>query len=453
MNWARLSKLITGAAIAIIGLANANALPASASTVLTVAYPSVCAFDSGPLATEWWSQVKTDFTNEYPGVTVQYIPIPGSYQDFVDKLSSLYRSPSTAPDVAEMPSADLGVWSSSGYLLSMNTYLNSSSWFHDFPKVIQREGEFDGSIYAVSAGENDSGLMYNKVLFKEAGIPVPWKPTTWQDIITAAERIKRTAPSVTPLWLNAGTGSGTDGLLQGINNFIVGSSTPTIQTKSGQMVVDSSGIRAALGFYHEVYAAGLGASKSALFSSNALVSPLSLFRSGKLAIAVAANSYGNNWTKFIGAPYWPRAGKTIGVARLPNEAGTGFASTLSGWDLAISSQTSVPQTAYDFINVAQGMTNMIDAANWAGWVPPVRSDWSVPRYVNFASPYNAAFAQILPYGTETPPSANYPIWAQGMGEATGDFVENPRTTLAEALRTLETYVTHQLGASGVASLS
>ncbi len=179
-----------------------------------------------------------------------------------------------------MPSADLGVWSSSGYLLSMNTYLNSSSWFHDFPKVIQKEGEFDGSIYAVSAGENDSGLMYNKVLFKEAGIPVPWKPTTWQDIITAAERIKRTAPSVTPLWLNAGTGSGTDGLLQGINNFIVGSSTPTIQTKSGQMVVDSSGIRAALGFYHEVYAAGLGASKSALFSSNALVSPLSLFRSG-----------------------------------------------------------------------------------------------------------------------------------------------------------------------------
>lgn len=453
MSHAGLSKLIAGAVIAFIGVANASTLPASASTVLTVAYPSVCAFDSGPLATEWWNQVKTDFTNEYPNVTVQYIPIPGSYQDFVDKLSSLYRSSSTAPDVAEMPSADLGVWSSSGYLLSMNAYLQTSTWFHDFPKVIQGEGEFDGSIYGVSAGENDSELMYNKLLFKEAGIPVPWKPTTWQDIVTAAARIKRAAPSVTPLWLNAGTGAGSNGLLQGINDFIVGSSTPAIQTKNGQMVIDSAGIRAALGLYHQVYADGLGASKSALLSPNALVDPLSLFRNGRLAIAVAANSYGNSWTKFIGAPYWPKAGKTIGVARLPNESGTGFASTLSGWDLAISSQSSVPQTAYDFINVAQSSTNMIDAANWAGWVPPVESDWSVPRYTNFASPFSADFAKTLPYGTETPMSANYPIWAQGMGEATGDFVEDPRTTTAQALRTFETYMTHQLGASGVATIS
>jgi multiple sugar transport system substrate-binding protein len=453
MKRAGVSKLIAGAAIAFIGVANANTLPASASTVLTVAYPSVCAFDSGPLATEWWNQVKTDFTNEYPNVTVQYMPIPGSYQDFVNTLSSLYRSSSTAPDVAEMPSADLGVWSSSGYMLSMNTYLKTSSWFHDFPKVIQGEGEFGGNIYAVSAGENDSGLMYNKALFKEAGIPVPWKPATWQDVITAAARIKRTVPSVTPLWLNAGTGSGTNGLLQGINDFIVGSTTPTIQTKSGQLVINSPGIRAALGFYHQVYADGLGASRSALFSPTAVTSPLSLFRDGRLAIAVAPNSYGNNWTKFVSAPYWPRAGKTIGVARLPNESGAGYASTLSGWDLAISSQTSVPQTAYDFINVAQGSTNMIDAANWAGWVPPVQSDWNLPRYTNFASPYNADFAKTLPYATETPTSADYPIWAQGMGEATGDFVENPRTTVAEALRTFESYMTHQLGPSAVATLS
>jgi multiple sugar transport system substrate-binding protein len=453
MKHAWLSKLIAGAAIGFIGVANASTLPAGASPVLTVAYPSVCAFDSGPLATEWWNQVKTDFTNEYPNVTVQYIPIPGSYPDYVDKLSSLYRSPSTAPDVAEMPSADLGVWSSSGYLLPMNTYLKTSSWFHDFPKVIQGEGEFDGNIYAVSAGENDSGLMYNKVLFKKAGIPVPWKPMTWQDVITAAVRVQRAAPSVMPLWLNAGTGSGADGLLQGINDFIDGSSTPTIQTKNGQLVIDSAGIRAALDFYHQVYADGLGASKSAILSPNALIDPLSLFRSGRLAIAVAPNSYGNSWTKFISAPYWPAAGKTIGVARLPNESGTGFASTLSGWDLAISSETSAPQTAYDFINVAQGSTNMIDAANWAGWVPPVQSDWSLPRYKNFAPFFNADFAKALSYGTETPPSANYPIWAEGMSEATGDFVENPRTTVAQALRGFEAYMTHQLGASGVASLS
>jgi hypothetical protein len=34
---------------------------ASGSTTITVAFPSVYAFDTGPLATKWWNQVKADW--------------------------------------------------------------------------------------------------------------------------------------------------------------------------------------------------------------------------------------------------------------------------------------------------------------------------------------------------------------------------------------------------------
>jgi multiple sugar transport system substrate-binding protein len=108
--------------------------------------------------------------------------------------------------------------------------------------------------------------------------------------------------------------------------------------------------------------------------------------------------------------------------------------------------------AYNFINVAQDPTNLIDAANWAGWVPPVKSDWALPAYTNFAPPYNADFAKILPYSTETPTSANYSVWVQGMGEATGMFVQNPKTTVSQALSTMVNYVTQQLGNNAVATL-
>jgi multiple sugar transport system substrate-binding protein len=455
MKYKGLSKLITmGATLALVGVAAGGVLSANASSkeTLTVAYPSVYAFDTGPLATQWWNQVKAGFNKEYPNVTVQYIPIPGSYQDVVNKLSLLYRSSSTAPDVAEMPSAQIGLWSSSDYLAPMNKFLGTSAWFKEFPKVIQGEGEFNGKIYAVNVGENDSALMYNMKMFKKAGIPVPWKPKTWQDIVTAAAKIKKALPGVTPLWLNAGTGSGANGLLQGINNFIVGSSTPTIQTSSGKMVVSSPGIKAALGFYQQVYSKGLGASETALFSPSAVTAPLALFQTGKLAIAVGSNYYGGNWTKFISAPHWPQAVQTMGVANLPTEAGGGLASTLAGWDLAISSHTPDAQMAYNFINVAQDPTNLIDAANWAGWVPPVKSDWALPAYTNFAPPYNADFAKILPYSTETPTSANYSVWVQGMGEATGMFVQNPKTTVSQALSTMVNYVTQQLGNNAVATL-
>ena len=455
MKYKGLSKLITmGATLALVGVAAGGVLSANASSkeTLTVAYPSVYAFDTGPLATQWWNQVKAGFNKEYPNVTVQYIPIPGSYQDVVNKLSLLYRSSSTAPDVAEMPSAQIGLWSSSDYLAPMNKFLGTSAWFKEFPKVIQGEGEFNGKIYAVNVGENDSALMYNMKMFKKAGIPVPWKPKTWQDIVTAAAKIKKALPGVTPLWLNAGAGSGANGLLQGINNFIVGSSTPTIQTSSGKMVVSSPGIKAALGFYQQVYSKGLGASETALFSPSAVTAPLALFQTGKLAIAVGSNYYGGNWTKFISAPHWPQAVQTMGVANLPTEAGGGLASTLAGWDLAISSHAPDAQMAYNFINVAQDPTNLIDAANWAGWVPPVKSDWALPAYTNFAPPYNADFAKILPYSTETPTSANYSVWVQGMGEATGMFVQNPKTTVSQALSTMVNYVTQQLGNNAVATL-
>ena len=437
------------AASAVTGPLTAGA---SAKITITVAYPSVYAFDTGPLATKWWNQVKADFVKKYPNVAVQYIPIPGSYNDVVNKLSLLYRSKSTAPDVAEMPSAQIGLWASSGYLLPMNSFLKSASWFQNYPKVIQGEGEFSGKIYAVNDGENDSMLMYNQAMFKKAGIALPWKPSTWQDIITAAKKIKKALPGVIPLWANAGTGSGANGLLQGINNFIVGTPTPTIQTSSGKMVVDSPGIVDALTFYHEIYADGLGAPVSDLFSPNAVTDPLSLFKEGKLAMAIGSNYYGGNWTKTINAPYWPQATKNMIAVPIPKYSGGGVASTLAGWDLAISSSTKNAKAAFDFVNVAQDQTNLIDAANWAGWVPPDQRDWTVPLYTNFAPPYNAQFAKVLPYATESPTSANYSVWVQGMGEATGQLAQSPGTTVQQALSTFESYVTNQLGSSAVTKL-
>ncbi|MGH3733451.1 MAG: ABC transporter substrate-binding protein [Acidimicrobiales bacterium] len=455
MKHARPPRLISaGIALAIMGAAMAGALPASASTqsTLTVAYPSVCAFDSGPLATKWWDQVKVDFSEAYPNVTVKYIAIPGSYQDYVNSLSALYRSASTAPDVAELPSAQLDQWSSSDYLLPLNSYLKTSSWFRKYPKVIKEEGEFNGKIYAVNAGENDNALMYNEAIFKKVGIAVPWTPTSWQDIITTAKRIKSRMANVTPLWLDGGTDSGEVGLLEGINNFIAGSSTPTIQTLAGKMVIDSPGIRAALGFYRQVYADGLGPSERALLNPNAAADLPSLLKAGKIGIAIGSNADGGDWTKLVGTPYWPRAASTIGVASLPNEAGTGIASALSGWDLAISSRAPDPKTAYDFISVAQEPSNVVDSADWAGWVPPVKSDWALRGYTKFAPPFSADFAKIVRHGIETPTSPKYPIWAQGMNEATGEFVDNPNTSVGQALRTLEKFVTEQLGSASVTTL-
>jgi multiple sugar transport system substrate-binding protein len=425
---------------------NSSVSPSSGKAkVIKVAYGSTYVFDTAGLTTKWWSQVAKQFEAQNPGIKVQLVPIPGSYNDIVNKLSLLYRSPSTAPDVAEIPTGQIGLWQSSGYLRPLDSFLPSTSWWSKFPTVVQSEGQYNGHTYAVDQGENDSAMLYNKQMFQKAGLPVPWKPKNWNDILVAAKKLKSALPGVVPLWLNAGSGSGANGLLQGINNFIVGTSTPKIQDGS-KWVVDSPGIRDSLTFMKSVYSQGLGASETALFSPNAVTTPLTLFAKGKLAMAVGSNYFTGNWTKFIGAPYWAQAAQTMGVAPIPTESGGGIASTLGGWDYAMSAHSGNPDAAFKLINVMENQQNSIDAANWAGWVTPNKDYWTAPAFTTFA-PYQSLFAQILAHATLTPSSSAYSIWVQGMGNATGQLVQNPSTSVGTAVNTLSSYVSNQLNGS------
>lgn len=449
----RVAALAMAAAVGVAGCGGATHAAASGSgdaKVIKLAYGSTYVFDSDQLTNQFYNQVKQQFEAQNPGIKVQLVPIPGSYTDIVTKLSLLYRSSSTAPDVAELPTAQIGEWASSGFLAPLNTYLKSASWWAGFPGVVQSEGTIGGRVYAVNQGENDFALYYNKTMFQKAGLPVPWTPHTWNDILAAATKIKQTLPGVIPLWMMAGSASGAIGVMQGITNLLVGSSTPTIQSGS-KFVVDSPGIRASLTFLKEAATEDLTAPVSRLFSPNADVAPQYLFPQGKLAISFGGNFLAPNWKKSISAPYWQDGPQTIGITPLPNEAGTGYASTLGGWDYAMSADSGNPSAAFKLISLMENDQNSIDAANWAGFVPPNESTWTLPAFADFW-PGITQFGTILRHSTLLPSSSNYPIWAQGMGNATGEIVQNPTTSVNAAVNTLSSYVSNQLGTSSTEKL-
>src|SRR4051812_18194418 len=66
-----------------------NAEPTGSYT-LKVAYSSDYVFDTADFAKKWWTQVGAQFKAAHPKATVQFVPIPGSYNDIVNKLSLLY---------------------------------------------------------------------------------------------------------------------------------------------------------------------------------------------------------------------------------------------------------------------------------------------------------------------------------------------------------------------------
>jgi multiple sugar transport system substrate-binding protein len=426
--------------------------PASAQTI-KVAYSSSYVFDEDADSVTYWNDIKKQFEAAHPGVTLVLEPHGGSDTDEMNALALEFRSVSTAPDVIQLPTTYVGEFESSGYLLGLNKYVDGSAFWPRFPKNIQDEGRIDGDVYAVDIGENNTGIYYNKAMLQEAGIPVPWAPKSWDDILTAARAVKEKVPGVAPLWIAAGTSAGPTGVLQGSGALIYASKTPVIfDPKTRKYVIDSPGLREVLQFYKDVYSGGLGGQLSDLFSPKAVAVPVGLMAEKKLAIALGSNWYGGAWKEKN--RYWPTASTEAGATALPTSQGQapGQSGTLGGWDMAVSAGTKHPDLAWALVDLLQQRNSMVFLANKAGFVPPDTEVAKAPDYINYAPPFNGEFADFLPYDQMLPADEGFAVWARGMEEATGQIAQDPSTSVEAALKTLHDTVVDQLGPDQVETM-
>src|SRR5258708_98292 len=105
-------------------------------------------------------------------------------------------------------------------------------------------GSSAGSGSGSSVTSTRTGLYYKAMLIK-AGVKMPGDPTTWQQILQVAAKVRAANPGVWPLWVGAGVAAGPTNVLQGSGNLIFGSSdTAMFDAKTNKWVVNSSGIRA-----------------------------------------------------------------------------------------------------------------------------------------------------------------------------------------------------------------
>jgi multiple sugar transport system substrate-binding protein len=312
------AAIATLGALAVSTLVGASAVAAGASTKvaqdssssISVLYTNNYVFDSDALAAKWWGSIAKQWKALDPSIKLTLLGTGGTDVDEMNKAAVLFRSPSETPCVIQLPTTYVGEFAGSGYLASLNSLVsgpNAPAFWTGMPKAVQQISTIGGTVYAVNAGNNDSGILYNKVMLKKAGVPLPWVPKTWQDLITVAQQVHKAEPKLYALWAAAGVGAGPTNVLQGIGNLIDGSTNPVmIDPKTGKWVVNSPGLKATFQFYQELYADGLGAPTSQLFPSDSVGQPPLLMEQGKLAIAIGSNWYTGDWLPGAGAP-WPQA--------------------------------------------------------------------------------------------------------------------------------------------------
>ena len=445
----------------LLACAQNSTTPAASSDnltgTITVAYSTTYVFDADETSVIWWNKVKSEFEQQYPKAHLNLQGFNGTDVDLVNKVALEYKSASTTPDVFMLPSGYVGQWVASDYFLPLDQYVNDPNqapFWKSFPKVIQDESRINGKVYAVNTGENNTAIYYNNAMLTKAGITLPWQPKTWDDVLTAARAVKASNQGVVPLWVGAGTSAGAGGVLQGAANLVYGSSTPTIfDYNTKKWVVDSPGLREVMSFYKSVYSEGLGASTSDLFSPKAVGRPVVLLKDHQLAIAVGSNWFADAWTEQN--RNWPTAAKEASAVPLPTSKGQapGSASTLGGWAIGISKATQHPSLSWGLLKIMESDDNQTYIANRAGFVPPSQTVATSLGFLDFAPPFNQAFAAALPNSKLVPSEQeNYPAWVQGIGQATGQIAQDPTTSVDAAIKILHDAVANQAGPDKVETL-
>lgn len=428
---------------------------AEAATV-KVAYSLDWTFSDPKLAKKWFGDIKTQFEAAHPGDKMQLIPIPGTYSDFITKLSLLYNSPDTRPDIVEYFDINVGQFAGSGLLSPLDNRLGNASWWKDTPKSVQDSGKYDGKVYAVAQGINTYGILFDRTITEKAGLPKNWSPKNWSDILSAARAIKKSSPKAWPLYVMTGTAQGTFGVVAGPGLLLEASSTPTIyDTKTQKWVVDSKGIREVLNFYRTASAEGLLAPTSQIMDPNGATHPAQDLHDHKVGITFAGDWIPVFWSKDICSPCWDDKDHTIGFAKVPTSEGQapGTAASFNGVDLSMSKDPANPDLVWAAIDLMQQKANLEKIAAWVPVVPAPTSMLNDPKYLDLTQPpFQAAFAEVGPESTSMPSQPEFPIWGNAFQQATQAMVLHPKTSIDDGVKILRNYMASQVGADKLETL-
>jgi multiple sugar transport system substrate-binding protein len=396
--------------------------------------------------------VKKEYEAAHPGYTVDLQPINAQENDYYTKLTLMNRSSSTAPDVMYEDTFLINSDIQAGYLAPIDSYLaNWADWNQFTPAAKSAAVGTDGKTYGVPMGTDTRGLFYNKTLFAKAGIPLPWHPKTWADILAAARQIKAKLPGVTPINVYSGKGAGEGATMQGLEMLLYGTNNQLYDQSSKKWTPSTPGMLDALNFIKTVYTTGLGPDvQDALNPNFGNTVSGQWIPQGKLAIDLDGSWLPSSWLPSGQTP-WAAWSSTMAATPMPTEYGQapGATSMSGGWVMSVGSHAPDKQAAFDFIALAENQANQLNYDVTAGQIA-VRNDVAAaPQYLQ-TNPLNGFFTSLTKVTHYRPA---YPIYPQisDQIQVAMEAVMTGQSSPSSAMSSLAQQVSSLAGSSNVAS--
>jgi multiple sugar transport system substrate-binding protein len=380
----------------------------SSGKTITVAYQK---FGNFKQMDDLMVKVKSQYEAAHQGYTVKLVPIEAAENDYYTKLSLMNRSANTAPDVMYEDTFLVNTDIQAGFLAPLDDYLNKWSDWGQFTENAKSAAKaLDGKTYGVPMGTDTRALWYNKNLFAKAGLPVPWQPKTWDDVLSAARTIKAKLPGVTPLNVYSGKGAGEGATMQGLEMLLYGTANQLYDDKANKWITSSPGFTDSLNFIKTIYGEKLAPDVQDALDPNFAATTVSgeLLPKEKLAIDLDGSWVSGTWQP-TGEKPWPQWSTVLGQAKMPTQRGEapGATSMSGGWVLSVGAHAKDKQAAFDYVALSLNKENSTAYDIAAGQIAERADVAADPNYLK-SNPTLKFFTDLVQVTHFRPAYADYP---------------------------------------------
>ncbi len=133
-----------------------------------------------------------------------------AWGDYWPKLAT-QTAGGNAPDIIQMDYRYIVEYASRGAIAPLDDYVGSALQLADADQDQIDGGKVDGKLYGISLGANSVALLVNTAAFEEAGVALPGRDTTYDDIRAMGEAFK--AANIRGGMKVIGDGSGSEPML------------------------------------------------------------------------------------------------------------------------------------------------------------------------------------------------------------------------------------------------
>jgi multiple sugar transport system substrate-binding protein len=421
----------------------AFSVSAQETQTLTISFPGDPRSDTVNALIDSFVEMKAE-----QGVTVT-VEVNEPTEGYDDQLL-LDFSAGVGPDVFSVSAEAIPELVEAGLIMPLDDLLADWSEWENFPPGMQLMPSVDGSTYAVMYVTDTRVLFYRTDIFEQAGLPVPWQPTSWEDVFAAAEQIKTNVPDVIPMMVESGTIWGEGTTIDGFFMLLKGAGGELLDPADGKWIVESPAILQSLEFYERMFGEEYAAPEPFMEPEPWVFYLQEGIAEGNIGMGVVVSVL---WDLVAPDSDWaPIENRDDVLAWTPmpaREPGAGvngwdFVGMGGGWGWAISADTDNPELAWEFVQFMSSAENIARYIDGVGGVPS-RSDAET-------SDFNMAIAeQVLPYQSFRPGHPDYPRVSEQIQIATERILLG-EATAAEAMALFAEAVEGIVGADNVKRL-